>query len=130
MGLWLLHRFGFLQEEKSFSNGNYVSGSTKNYDKAPKEEYIPEPVELEKDSEIKETTDTPKEEKTNSAHHFKPNGHNILYDKNRNITQSGLFKDGRLYNGKWFKYNRDGILYRVDVYRNGKFIGQGILEQD
>lgn len=120
---------GNLSEEKSFDNGSFIGGSTKNYQEE-EVQFTPKPVAVDKQSDIKETPTEPKNENTNSAHHFKPNGHNILYDLNRNVSQSGLFKDGRLWNGKWFKYNKNGILLRVDVYRNGRFIGHGLIEKE
>jgi len=120
---------GTLQEEKTFADGIFVEGSTKSYSSKPKV-YIPEPAEIEDNSDVSAKPKPVEKETTNSAHHFKPNGHNILYDQNNNISQSGIFKEGRLWNGKWFKYNRDGILLRVDIYRGGKFIGHGLLEQE
>lgn len=120
---------GKLQEEKNFDNGAFINGSTKTYSGTPKT-YVPEPAEIEENSDVKASPNKLEEETTNSAHHFKPNGHNILYDQNNNISQSGTFKEGRLWNGKWFKYNRDGLVLRVDIYRGGKFIGHGLLEQE
>jgi len=120
---------GSIEEEKSFENGTFINGSTKSYKNKPKT-YVPEPAEINEKSDVLATTKKIEEEKTNAAHHFKPNGHNILYDQNNNISQTGTFKNGRLWSGKWYKYNRDGILLRVDVYRGGKFIGHGLLEQD
>ncbi|MFK7757166.1 MAG: toxin-antitoxin system YwqK family antitoxin [Flavobacteriales bacterium] len=120
---------GIIQEEKSFNNGTFIEGSTKSYTKKANE-YIPQPAEIEENSDILETPKEVEKEKTNSAHHFKPDGHNVLYDQNNNISQSGIFKGGRLWDGKWFKYNRDGILLRVDIYRGGKFIGHGLMEQN
>ncbi len=120
---------GDLSEEKIFEKGELVQGSTKNHDSL-KEEFVPQPAEVEKDSDVISTPTKPNEGDTNSAFHFQPNGHNILYDQNKNISQSGTFKDGRLWNGKWYKYNKNGILLRVDIYRNGKFIGHGLLDKE
>lgn len=70
----------------------------------------------------------PIKDKPNAASAFQPNGYNILYDGNGNITQSGEFKEGKLYNGKWYRYNSSGILLKVDLYRKGRYIGEGVAE--
>lgn len=70
----------------------------------------------------------PVKDKPNPASAFQPNGYNTLYDSNGNITQSGEFKDGKLYNGKWYRYNSSGILIKVDLYRKGCYIGEGVME--
>jgi len=120
---------GELSEEKSFNNGQHITGSTESH-KEKSKEFIPPPAEINEKSDVVITPEVTEEDETNAAHHFKDNGHNILYDKNNNISQSGYFKAGRLWNGKWFKYNVNGIALRVDIYRNGKFIGHGVLEQE
>ncbi len=120
---------GELSEEKSFDNGQFIAGTTKSHQELP-EKFIPPPAEIEKNSDVIPSPPKSEESETNSAHHFQQNGHNILYDKNNSISQTGFFKEGKLWNGKWFKYNVNGILLRVDIYRNGKFIGHGVLEQE
>lgn len=64
----------------------------------------------------------------NHAVQFNANGFNTLYDANGNIIQSGEFKGGKLYTGKWYRYNTSGILVKVDLYQKGKYIGEGIEE--
>ncbi|NNC81994.1 MAG: hypothetical protein HKN79_00315 [Flavobacteriales bacterium] len=77
---------------------------------------------------------TPKKEKkevlrTNEAQMFHETGHNILYNKNRQKTQAGYFKDGRLWDGKYYRYDENGILHRVELYRNGRAVGKVAPEQ-
>ncbi len=72
---------------------------------------------------------SPAEEKPNIGE-FTGNGYFILYNKNKQISQKGEFKDGRLYNGKIYRYNKDGILIRVEVYKNGRYIGDAPLEEE
>jgi antitoxin component YwqK of YwqJK toxin-antitoxin module len=60
---------------------------------------------------------------------FKFNGFNALYNKNLQITQVGEFKEGRLYNGKWHRYDDNGLLKKVEVYRYGRFIGYAEIEE-
>jgi hypothetical protein len=38
--------------------------------------------------------------------------------------------NGRLYDGKWYRYNTDGILIRIEIYKGGKFIGLGVIGEN
>jgi antitoxin component YwqK of YwqJK toxin-antitoxin module len=58
---------------------------------------------------------------------FQPNGYNKVYNAQDEIWQDGDFKDGRLYNGKVYVYDRDGILLKVKVYKNGVYHSDGQL---
>jgi antitoxin component YwqK of YwqJK toxin-antitoxin module len=64
-------------------------------------------------------------DKPNPASAFQPDAFNTLYDSNGNVTQSGEFKEGKLYNGKWYRYNSSGVLTKIDLYRKGRYIGEG-----
>jgi len=109
-------------EESKFYDGVMEPGSLKQYgNSAPK----PVKVEVPKDA-IAVNPDT--EGKQNQAQQFKDNGFNTLYDKNHQVTQVGQFKNGRLWDGKWMRYNRDGIMIRIDIYKGGRFIGHGQIE--
>jgi len=59
---------------------------------------------------------------------FKENGFNTLYNRNIQVSQVGEFKDGKLQNGKWYRYDVNGLLKKVEIYKNGRFIGYGIIE--
>ncbi len=117
---------GTLAEEKTFENGVVKPGSIKKHKNVKKET----PVKTDPyDKKIgKESVVT--EDKTNKAQVFKPNGNNTLYDKNGNVTQSGDFKEGRLQNGKWYRYNKDGLLIKIEIYKAGKYIGTGVLSDE
>ena len=113
---------GSLREETSLKDGILEAGSIKTYStKTVKPEVVAEfePGELE--AEIDEP---------NEAHSFKPNGYNILYNKGQQVTQVGEFRNGRLWNGKWHRYNSNGILIRIEVYKTGKYIGTGVIQPD
>ena len=69
-------------------------------------------------------------EKVNEAVHFKHNGQNTLYNKDRMVTQTGEFKNGKLHNGKTYKRTKAGVLYKIEMYREGIYIGEGIIGPD
>lgn len=112
---------GSLREEKILKDGILEPGSIKTFNNSEKSKVKPkETLQVTEDA-----IDEP-----NEAHSFKPNGYNILYNKSQQVTQVGEFKNGRLWNGKWHRYNSNGILIRIEVYKNGKYIGTGVIEAE
>lgn len=117
------HPDGKLKEVKKLNNGVLEPGSIKKYrtSSSPKkqvvaEEHIaPKPIE--------------EEAEPNQAHRFEPNGHNILYNKSQQITQAGDFKNGRLWSGKWYRYSPNGMLVKIEMYQEGRYIGSGVIEE-
>lgn len=58
---------------------------------------------------------------------WKPNGYNKVYNEDKEIWQDGTFKDGKLWDGKVYVYDRDGILLKVKVYKSGLYHSDGQL---
>lgn len=58
---------------------------------------------------------------------FQQNGYNKVYNKNEEIYQDGIFKNGVLWDGKVYEYDRDGILLKVKVFKNGVYHSDGQL---
>ncbi len=113
---------GELLEEKRMTNGEVEPGSSMGYNSSKpikKEINLPE---LSRDETTPNKSDQP------NLAEFKSNGFNTLYNNNKQITQVGDFVEGRLWNGKWYKYDEDGILRRHEVYKEGRFIGYGIID--
>jgi antitoxin component YwqK of YwqJK toxin-antitoxin module len=59
---------------------------------------------------------------------FNPNGYNKVYNSNDELEQDGDFKDGRLFNGKMYVYDSDGLLLKVKIYKNGVYHSDGQLD--
>jgi antitoxin component YwqK of YwqJK toxin-antitoxin module len=74
----------------------------------------------------KETAPKVSAPKTKGAK-FQPNGYNKIYNNNDEIWQDGNFKNGLLWDGKVYEYDRDGILLKVKVYKNGLYHSDGQL---
>lgn len=51
------------------------------------------------------------------------NGYYKLFNENMEICIEGEFKAGKLWNGKHYHYDGDGILMKVEAWKNGKFSG-------
>ena len=58
---------------------------------------------------------------------FLPNGRNKCYNKNGEIWQDGLFKNGRLWEGRVFQYDNEGIVTKVKIYKEGRYLSDGVL---
>lgn len=50
-----------------------------------------------------------------------------VFDKNRELLYEGEFKDCRLWNGKYYIYDKDGLLMKVEIWKEGKYFGEGQL---
>lgn len=58
---------------------------------------------------------------------FKSNGYNKIYNKNKELWMDGEFKDSRLWDGKLYKYDEDGILLKIEIWKEGKYHSDGQL---
>lgn len=58
---------------------------------------------------------------------FKPNGYNKVYNADNEILFDGVYKEGQLLDGKYYEYDRDGILLTVRIYKNGVYHSEGQL---
>ncbi len=58
---------------------------------------------------------------------FAPNSYNKVYDENDQFLQIGDFKAGRLWDGKLYIYDSDGILLKVKVFKEGLYYSDGQL---
>lgn len=58
---------------------------------------------------------------------FDANGYNKVFNNQTEIWMDGEFKNGLLYNGKYYIYDADGILEKIRIYKNGHYIADGQL---
>ena len=58
---------------------------------------------------------------------FLNDGYHKTYNDNKDILMDGEFQDGKLWSGKHYIYDENGLLERIDVYKEGKFEGNGVL---
>ena len=116
---------GDIKESKVYNNGVVDEASIKVFE--PKK--APVVVEEIPDVPVKVTVAPAKTEKTNISV-FKANGRNTLYNRNMQISQSGIFKNGKLKDGKWYRYSKDGILEKIEMYKSGKYIGDAIMDEN
>ncbi len=58
---------------------------------------------------------------------WKPNGYNKVFNEDGEIWQDGTFKEGSLWDGKVYVYDRDGILLKVKIFKQGLYHSDGQL---
>jgi antitoxin component YwqK of YwqJK toxin-antitoxin module len=56
-------------------------------------------------------------------------GYQKRYDNNKQIEFDGEFRRCKLWNGKWYKYDTNGLLIKVEIYKNGTYAGDGVIEE-
>ena len=113
---------GTLREKKRITNGEVEPGSVEKHQPASLYKEIADVPELPRTETIPIHEDRPNLEE------FKETGFNTLYNRNKQLSQVGEFVNGRLTDGKWYKYDENGLLKKVEVYKEGRFIGYGIIE--
>ena len=65
---------------------------------------------------------------TTNGKKFKEDGYNKVYNSDQELWMDGEFKDGKLMDGKLYKYDSDGILLKIEVWKNGKYHSDGQLQ--
>jgi antitoxin component YwqK of YwqJK toxin-antitoxin module len=113
---------GDVKAEKNYADGNVDAASIREY-----QPQKPIPTKVEKAAPpVKVAAD----EKPNEAELKAPpkgplvlNGQHTLYNRNKQITKQGIFKDNVFIEGKAYNYDENGLLARIAVYRNGMYVG-------
>jgi len=120
---------------KGEANRYYENGDLKeliSYDangeiaKSEKKEMVTSPVKVKEPEASTEKAPKAAQPRTKGAK-FQPNGYNKVYNDNDEIWQDGEFKNGLLWAGKVYEYDRDGILLKVKVYKEGVYHSDGQL---
>ncbi len=113
---------GKKKEEKRITNGEVEAQSVRKYE--PAKAYLADVTlpTLPSEETKPDLTDRPNLEV------FRETGYNTLYNKNQQVSQVGIFEAGRLYEGKWYRYDENGLLTKVEIYRGGQFIGYGVID--
>ena len=122
------HENGDIKAEKNYADGNVDVESIKTYEpKKPiaKKSDIP----AENAPKLVVAKDEAPNEAVKKAGPMILNGEHTLYNKNKQITKDGIFKDNNFIEGKAYFYNENGILTRVAVYRNGMYVGDTQIEK-
>lgn len=122
------HENGDLKAEKNYADGNVDVASIKEY--APKKPLVKKSdVPADNAPKIVVAKDEAPNEAVKKTGPMVLNGQQTLYNRNKQITKDGLFKDNRFMDGKAYIYDDNGILMRVAVYKNGIYVGDTQAEK-
>lgn len=114
---------GDVKETMNFSGGQVQEGTRKEMKMVNPPVTIDETPDL-----VKKEAKTDPNLKANAAQQKVKDGYNKLYDDQNRLVQDGEFKNGVLQNGKWYKYDKNGILMKIEIYKNGKYQGDGQID--
>jgi antitoxin component YwqK of YwqJK toxin-antitoxin module len=126
-GVWEEHyENGDLRAKKAFNDGTLDPANTEIYaNKQPLPPKKEEPVSTEPAKVI----DTKAEAVNVGQPPFNGDGYAKLFNMNKQLSKDGEFHKYRLINGKDYIYNKDGILEKISVYRDGRYVGEAPIEQ-
>ena len=116
------HQDGSLKAEKVFIDGKIDEANTKVYESKT-------PATKPKDEGVEKVVKIDESEKANDGG-FTGTGYKKMYNKNKQLSKDGEFVKYRLMDGKLYKYNENGILFKIELYKNGKYIGNAPLPKD
>lgn len=125
--LKMYYENGDIMEVKFFNDGVMDQSSYKTYAPKNKQE-DPLKKQMNEGKEMKVEA-TKAAEKPNIGG-FNGTGYAKLYNRNKQIAKDGTFENYRLMDGKNYIYNEDGILQQIMIFKNGKYIGNGVIEKD
>ncbi len=118
---------GDIKAEKAFVDGKLDIANTKVYEsKEPVKDRTAEELSKAPEKVVK----VEKGESTNGTAIFSGNGRHKLYNTNKQISKDGEFKNYRLMEGMWYKYDDNGILVSIEKYKKGKYIGDAPLPKE
>jgi antitoxin component YwqK of YwqJK toxin-antitoxin module len=106
---------GALLEERHFENGKTKAGGVKSY------------MTNEQTKASNMAGQMPgKDHQTNAAQPFDPNGYNVFYNQAGQVTMSGDFINGQLYNGRIQHYNENGLATGTEIFTRGRSSGRTV----
>lgn len=113
---------GDVKEEKNFNGGAVVEGTEKQY------AMVNPDVKVDLTPGLDNKNSTKSNDKPNEATKLVPDGYNKLYNSNKQISEDGEFKGGKLLNGKKYIYDKNGLLDKIEIYKNGKYAGDAQID--
>lgn len=124
------------EQKEYFENGDLMS--VKNFDngvmdKSSFETYAPKTAQVDAldnmiDAGKEMNVKVEKDEKPNQGA-FDGNGYKKLFNSDRQIAKDGTFKNYRLMDGKQYKYDQNGLLTQIMIFKQGKYVGDGVIEE-
>src|SRR5690606_8722803 len=118
---------GDLKAEKPYEGGKIDETAIVIYQARKKSTSVPEEV-AENAPVLKLSADEKPNEADGNGRPGVLNGKHVLYNRNRQVTKDGMFKDNRFIEGRAFFYTENGILDRIAIYKDGLYVGDAQVE--
>ena len=125
---------GEIKAVRVYDEAGVLSAEKSKLDIKPKDEAV---AEASKEIEVLDETivaAAEEGEKQNLAEKkinpFNGNGEHTLYNKNRQVSKKGKFKNYKLLDGLWYKYDDNGILTQIMRFKRGKYVGDAPIEEE
>ncbi len=116
---------GDLMSVKNFSGGVIDKSSIEVYAaKSPVKDPVKKTI-----SEGKEMNVTASKSEQPNQGTFDGNGYRKLFNPDKQIAKDGTFKRYRLMDGKQYKYDSNGLLVQIMIFKEGKYIGDGVIDE-
>lgn len=120
---------GEIKAEKNYDDGTIYFTSIKEYEpKRPVAKRSDKPEDNAPVIKVREDEKPNEAVKAGVSGPVMLNGQFTLYNRNKQITKAGIFKDNRFIEGKAYFYDDNGIIQRIAVYKNGLYIGDTQVE--
>jgi antitoxin component YwqK of YwqJK toxin-antitoxin module len=127
---------GDIKAEKSFNGGNLDTDPNKTKTYEPKKPLPamkdapppPAPKDVHTTVSADEKIEGGNAAKANPVNLATITGPATIYNKNRQISKSGQFVNGKLMTGKVYIYSDNNILNRIALYENGVYKGDSPIE--
>lgn len=87
---------------------------------------IPQPEVSPKNAAQYSLPSTPENPNTQGVT-FQKDGYNKVYNEEDELLFLGVFKEGKFHEGKYYVYDKDGILLQVRIYKSGIYYSDGQL---
>lgn len=114
---------GQLQQVAQFNDGVINAANSKYIRSVPKAEDVKVDPKAAPAPAV-----TPTE--TTNAVAFRENGFNTLYDRQMRLSQQGDFVNGRLFDGKRYTYDANGLLTRIQMFKGGRYAGDAVITDE
>ena len=117
---------GDVKAKKVFAEGSLDEAKSQNFEpKSP----VKDPIKTQNESAPLRNVVAEKDEKPNTGH-FDGNGYNKLYNLDRLLVKDGIFKNYKLIDGKWYKYDDNNILINIERIQNGRYVGDVPFDEE